>query len=94
VFHIDILYAPLNQKKHSLDHGKTIIREVTYSDPMHIRLGDTNLKTFDACNVFPECFIISVPLFDDVIKEEIDEWLYLMKYFRVKEDFKSPYMKI
>ena len=38
-------------------------------------------------------FVISVPLFNDVIKDELDEWLYMMKHSEVKEDFKSPYMK-
>jgi predicted transposase YdaD len=47
----------------------------------------------DAHNIFPEFFLISVPLFDDVIKQEIDEWLYIMKNSEVKEGFKSPYMK-
>jgi predicted transposase/invertase (TIGR01784 family) len=51
------------------------------------------MHTFDAHNIFPEYFIVSIPLFDDVIKEEIDEWLYLMKHSEVKEDFKSPYMQ-
>ena len=37
--------------------------------------------------------MISIPLFDDVIKQEIDEWLYLMKHSEVKESFKSPYMQ-
>jgi predicted transposase/invertase (TIGR01784 family) len=41
----------------------------------------------------PEYFVISVPLFNDVIKNELDEWLYMMKHSEVKEDFKSPYMK-
>jgi predicted transposase/invertase (TIGR01784 family) len=60
---------------------------------MYIHLADTSLHTFDAYNVFPEYFIISLALFDDVIKQEIDEWLYVMKHEGVKEDFKSPYMK-
>ena len=47
----------------------------------------------DSYNIFPEFFLISVPLFDDVIKQEIDEWLYIMKNSEVKEGFKSPYMK-
>jgi predicted transposase/invertase (TIGR01784 family) len=34
-----------------------------------------------------------VPLFDDVVKDELDEWLYMMKHAEVKADFKSPYMK-
>jgi predicted transposase/invertase (TIGR01784 family) len=51
------------------------------------------MKFFDAHNIFPEYFVISVPLFNDVIKDELDEWLYMMKHSEVKEDFKSPYMK-
>ena len=51
------------------------------------------MHTFDAHNIFPEYFLISIPLFDDVIKQEMDEWLYLMKHSEVKESFKSPYMQ-
>ncbi|VEL29827.1 unnamed protein product [Protopolystoma xenopodis] len=50
-------------------------------------------RFFDLHNVFPEYFVISVPLFDDVIKDELDEWLYFAKHSEVKDDFKSPYMK-
>ncbi|MEW9889998.1 MAG: hypothetical protein AB2989_06300 [Candidatus Symbiodolus clandestinus] len=32
-------------------------------------------------------------LFNDVIKQEIDEWLYLMKHSEVKQEFSSPLMK-
>ena len=51
------------------------------------------MKFFDAHNIFPEYFVISVPLFNDVIKDELDEWLYMMKHSEVKAEFKSPYMK-
>jgi predicted transposase/invertase (TIGR01784 family) len=93
VFHISLLYFSISQMKSALYHGKTIIWEVTHDHPIHIHLTDTSLQIFDAYDVFPEYFIISVPLFDDIIKQEIDEWLYVMKHSRVREDFKSPYMK-
>ena len=32
-------------------------------------------------------------LFNDVIKDGLDEWLYMMKHSEVKKEFKSPYMK-
>jgi predicted transposase/invertase (TIGR01784 family) len=51
------------------------------------------MHIFDAHNIFPEYFIVSIHLFDDVIKEEIHEWLYYMKHAQVKKYFKSPYMK-
>nr|WP_231288747.1 Rpn family recombination-promoting nuclease/putative transposase [Rickettsia rhipicephali] len=50
-------------------------------------------KIFDLYNVFPEYIVISVPLFNDVIRDELDEWLYVVKHSEVKKDFKSPYMK-
>ena len=49
-------------------------------------------EIFDAHHVLPEYFVISIPSFNDVIKQEIDEWLYVMKHSAVREDFHSPYM--
>src|SRR6185503_14354357 len=48
---------------------------------------------YEATDVVPEYFIISIPEFDDRVKTEIDEWLYVMKHERVCPDFKSPAMK-
>ena len=97
VFHINLLYfAPKDRHLTTnapLHHGKVIFHEIDRNHPVDIHLADLSMRFFDAHNIFPEYFIISVPLFDDVIKEEIDEWLYLAKYSEVRPDFKSPYMK-
>jgi len=93
VFHINLLYFPFENTKAPLHHGKVIFHEIDHTHPVDVHLIDRGMHTFDAHNIFPEYFIVSIPLFDDVIKEEIDEWLYLMKYSEVKEDFKSPYMQ-
>ena len=74
-------------------HGKTIIHEVDTSNPVDVRIANQGLVMFDTPNIFPEYFFISVPMFDDVIHGEIDEWLYVMKHSDTKEGFKSPYMK-
>ncbi|MCC8406050.1 MAG: hypothetical protein LN560_00120 [Rickettsia endosymbiont of Sceptobius lativentris] len=79
--------------KAPLYHGKTIFRKVDKKHPMKFSLGDMRGKIFDLCDVFPEYFVISVPLFNDVIRDELDEWLYVVKHSEVKKDFKSPYMK-
>lgn len=34
-----------------------------------------------------------MPLFNDKIQQEIDEWLYVMKHSEVPKHFKSPYMQ-
>jgi predicted transposase/invertase (TIGR01784 family) len=92
VFHISLLYFAPSDLKKPLYHGKTIIHEIDTDHPMRLHLADLGGKTFDITNVLPEYFLIFVPLFDDVIKKEIDEWLYVMKHSEVREDFKSPYM--
>jgi predicted transposase/invertase (TIGR01784 family) len=93
VFHINLLYFPFENTKAPLHHGKVIFHEIDNKNPIDIHLIDRGMQMFDAHNIFPEYFLISIPLFDDVIKQEIDEWLYLMKHSEVKDDFKSPYMK-
>ena len=93
VFHINLLYFPFEDTKAPLHHGKVIFHEIDNAHPTDIHLIDRRMQTFDAYNIFPEYFLISIPLFDDVIKQEMDEWLYLMKYSEVKDSFKSPYMQ-
>ncbi|MFT8259021.1 MAG: hypothetical protein ACMZI2_06905 [Candidatus Symbiodolus clandestinus] len=66
---------------------------LTLEHPQKLQLTDKGGRLFNAYNIFPEYFIISIPLFNDVIKQEIDEWLYLMKHSEVKQEFSSPLMK-
>jgi predicted transposase/invertase (TIGR01784 family) len=92
VFHINLLYSSCSAMQAPLYHGKTIFR-VADEHPINIHLADMGMRKFDADNILPEFFIISVPLFDDIIKREIDEWLYLLKHSEIKAEFKSPYMQ-
>ncbi|WP_016770038.1 RpnC/YadD family protein [Rickettsia sibirica] len=87
------MYFPFDNMKAPLYHGKTIFREVDKKHPMQFSLGYMRGKIFDLYNVLPEYAVISVPLFNDVIRDELDEWLYVVKHSEVKKDFKSPYMK-
>lgn len=87
------MYFPFDNMKAPLYHGKTIFREVDKKHPMKFSLGDMRGKIFDLYNVFPEYVVISVPLFNAVIRDELYEWLYVVKHSDVKKDFKSPYMK-
>ena len=93
VFHISLLYFNWGNMTKPLYHGKTIIKEIDTQHPLELHIGDQGGRIYDLVSILPEFFFISVPLFDDVIKQEIDEWLYLMKYSEIKKDFKSPYMK-
>jgi predicted transposase/invertase (TIGR01784 family) len=79
--------------KKTIYYGKTIIHEIDTAHPVNLRIANQGLVMFEHKNVFPEYFFISILLFDEVIHQEIDEWLYMMKHSEVREDFKSPYMK-
>ena len=92
VFHISLLYFSTKEMQKPIYHGKTIIHEVDTKNPVDVNIANEGLVIFNTPNVFPEYFFISVPMFDDVINMEIDEWLYVMKHSDIKEGFKSPYM--
>lgn len=49
---------------------------------------ETSLVT--SKNVFPEYYMIYVEKFEDMINEDIDEWVYFFKHGAIREDFKSP----
>jgi hypothetical protein len=41
-------------------------------------------------NVFPEYYMIYVEKFEDMINDDIDEWVYFFKHGKIRVDFKSP----
>ena len=92
IFHINLLYFIPQNMETPLYHGKTLFKNLGGPEPLDIHISDLGGEIFDAHHVLPEYFVISIPSFNDVIKQEIDEWLYVMKYSEVREDFHSPYM--
>lgn len=79
IFHISLLYFPVG--KGTVYHGKTIIHEIETKERLtvHIKNKET-AEIFDATDILPEYFIISVPQFNDRLEKEIDDWLYVMKH--------------
>jgi predicted transposase/invertase (TIGR01784 family) len=93
VFHISLLYFPIGNGNGAIYHGKTIIHEIETNDKLsvHIKNKKTN-EVFDATDILPEYFYISVPQFNDRLEKEIDDWLHVMKYDEVPKNYHSPYM--
>jgi len=94
IFHISLLYFPIGNGNGAIYHGKTIIHEIEINERLsvHIKNKKTN-EVFDATDILPEYFYISVQLFNDRLEREIDEWLHIMKYDKVPSHYRSPYMK-
>lgn len=93
VFHISLLYFPVSNGNGAIYHGKTIIHEIETKERLSVHIKNQESgKTFDATDILPEYFYISVPLFNDRLEQEIDDWLHVMKYDEVPENYHSPYM--
>lgn len=93
IFHISLLYFPIGKGNGAIYHGKTIIHEIESNEKLSVHI--QNKKTgevFDATDILPEYFYISVPLFNDRLEREIDDWLHVMKYDEVPNNYHSPYM--
>ena len=93
IFHISLLYFPLDQG--IIYHGQTLIHDIETQKKLtiHFKCKDTK-KIIDATGILPEYFFISVPNFNNILEKEIDQWLYVMKNDEVPENFVSPYMKL
>lgn len=93
IFHITLLYFPFGNTP--IHHAKTIFQDAHSSEAVNIQIRDRNTKEIlDLPNIFPEYFFISIPLFNDKLEKEIDDWLYVMKHDEIPplKDFHSPYM--
>ena len=93
IFHISLLYFPIGNGSGSIYHGQTIIHEIETNDRLSVHIKNQQTQEeFDATNILPEYFYISVPLFNDRLEKEMDDWLHVMKYDEVPQNYHSPYM--
>ena len=76
-------------------HGKTLIQEVKSKEKLTFHITDpTTNQVYDASDILPEYFYISVPSFNDKLEEEFDEWLYVMKHDEIPQPHQSSYMDL
>lgn len=93
VFHISLLYFPIGNGNGAIYHGKTIIHEIESNETLSVHLKNQETgELFEATDILPEYFYISIPLFNDRLEKEIDDWLHVMKYDEVPSNYHSPYM--
>lgn len=94
VFHISLLYFAIGSGNGAIYHGKTIAHEIETKERLSVHIKNQESgEVFDATDILPEYFYISIPLFNDRLEREIDDWLYIMKYDEVPDNYHSPYMK-
>ena len=92
IIHISLLYFDIGDAP--IYEGKTIFQELESKQRLIMHFIDRETgQSYDATDIFPEYVLISIPRFNDKVKQDIDEWLYVMKHQEVKPEFRSPCME-
>ena len=72
-------------------HGKTDFTGLHTRRPVRLKdslVGDR--VRVNETNVFPEYYLIAVKRFPDVVRDNLDEWVWAFKHSEVPEEFASP----
>jgi len=82
VISISILYFDLGLGKDYVFYGNTEFRSLSDNEPLVFRRRrkDKTLEKLKSQDIFPEYYLINVERFADVMKTDLDEWIYLFKH--------------
>jgi predicted transposase/invertase (TIGR01784 family) len=95
VISISILYFDfslnVNGQNDYVYYGSTDFKglQTANSFAFNRKVAPKTFKTFHTTDIFPEFYLIEVEHFQDVIKTELDEWIYMLKHSAIRADFKS-----
>ncbi|MEZ4731779.1 MAG: Rpn family recombination-promoting nuclease/putative transposase [Caldilineaceae bacterium] len=103
VISISILYFPVSQADDDyLYHGKTEFVGMNNGKALQVNMAKlpkpektdkasavVGQETNEPSNIFPEYYLIEVEHFQNIIRQPIDEWVYLFKNSQVRDDFHS-----
>ena len=82
VISISILYFDLGLGEDYVFYGNTEFRSLSDNEPLVFRRRrkDKTLEKLKSQDIFPEYYLINVERFADVMKTDLDEWIYLFKH--------------
>ena len=95
IISVSVQYFNMGRGTDYIYYGSTEIRGMHTNELLDVREkvetmidGELRIK-FQKKNIFPEYYIISVNRYPDIVREDIDEWIYMMKNNIVKTEFHS-----
>jgi predicted transposase/invertase (TIGR01784 family) len=94
VISINIVYFDLGQGQDYVYKGNTNFFGLHQNDTL--TLSDKQKTAFSkdkVSDIFPEFYIIKVNKFNDIAKDNLDEWVYFLKNSEVKDEFKAKGLK-
>jgi predicted transposase/invertase (TIGR01784 family) len=90
VISVSIVYFEVGQGLDYIYHGNTQFRGLHLKD--ELVLTPEQRQEFDKqspSEIFPEYYLIKAFNFDGLIREGLDEWVYLFKNSQIEDDFKA-----
>jgi predicted transposase/invertase (TIGR01784 family) len=88
IYSINIVYFDLGQGEDYIYHGKTRFLGLHRHDELKLSPKQRMFFFKDyAGDIYPEYYILKVNKFDDVAKDTLDEWIYVLKHNAVKDNF-------
>lgn len=95
VISVSILYFTLGEKVDDyVYYGTTEFRGIHTKNPLILRRKDKEtIKTIETKDIYPQYYLIEVERFENVIRSDLDEWIYFLKNETIRDDFKSKNIK-
>jgi len=88
VYSINIVYFDLGQGEDYVYHGKTDFYGVHKSDKLMLSAKQSEiLGKSEPSEILPEYYVIKVNQFNDIAKDNLDQWIYYLKNNDVKDEF-------
>ncbi|EGJ30961.1 MULTISPECIES: Rpn family recombination-promoting nuclease/putative transposase [Moorena] len=90
VYSINIVYFTLGQGQDYIYEGKLDLRGRHHQDSLGLSSLQKELfKLEKVYQIFPEYYILRVNQFDNVTRNNLDEWIYFLKNSEIKEEFQA-----
>jgi predicted transposase/invertase (TIGR01784 family) len=94
IISVNIVYFDLGQGQDYVYKGSTSFFGLHQNDTL--TLSDKQKTAFSkdkVSDIFPEFYIIKVNKFNNIAKDNLDEWIYFLKNSEVKDEFKAKGLK-
>ncbi len=94
IISVNIVYFDLGQGQDYVYKGVTVFKGLHQNDTLTLSEKQQTVFTKESVSdIFPEYYIIKVNKFNDIAKDNLDEWVYFLKNSEVKDDFKAKGLK-
>ncbi|VFM96420.1 MAG: conserved hypothetical protein (putative transposase or invertase) [Candidatus Kentron sp. G] len=92
VYSVSLLYFDISKDGDDyIYHGKTEFTGLHTHQPVTLKKSLTGDPVrINETNVFPEYYLIPLRAFPDVIRDELDQWVYAFKNNEVLDEFTAP----